>query len=155
MDVCRARLGRDPSLLYLRVVLAEAMYDAGLYEGAIEELQPSLDHDELSPAAYLIQGRCQLEMGKELEAMASLRAAALRRSVPAPLRTRVLSLRLLCDTAERLGVTLTLAQYRQHLQKAEQELSELLHREQGHGTENRKGGFVEGHEDHSASHPQL
>jgi tetratricopeptide (TPR) repeat protein len=154
MDVCRARLARDPSLIYLRIVLAEAMYDASLYEGAIEELQPTLQHDELSPAAYLIQGRCQLEMGKELEAMASLRAAALRRSVPAPLRTRVIALRLLCDTAERLGVSLTLAQYQQHLQKAEQELAVLLQRDQKPSTENRATGLVGGHEIRSANQPQ-
>ena len=135
MDVCRARLGRDPSLAHLRVVLAEAMYDAGLYEGAIEELKMVLDQDDFSPTAYLIQGRCLLEMGKDVEAMASLRAASLRRSVVAPVRTRVAALRLLCETADRLGVTLTLAQYRQHLERAEQELAELAHR--GHsGTPN-------------------
>jgi tetratricopeptide (TPR) repeat protein len=130
MDVCRARLKRDPSLHHLRVVLAEAMHDAGLHEGAMEELRPVLEHDEFSPTAHLIQGKCLLEMGKDVEAMASLRAAALRRSVVAPPRVRVAALRLLCDTAERLGVTLTLAQYRQHLHKAEQDLAELSARGQ-------------------------
>ncbi len=130
MDVCRARLQRDPSLHHLRVVLAEAMYDAGLHEGAMEELQPVLEHDEFSPTAYLIQGKCLLEMRKDVEAMASLRGAALRRSVVAPPRVRVAALRLLCETAERLGVTLTLAQYRQHLHKAEQDLAEPSARSQ-------------------------
>lgn len=128
MDVCRARLARDPSLSHLRVVLAEAMYDAGLYEGGIEELRGVLDDPELSSAAHLIQSRCLLEMGKDIEAMASLRATALRRSVTAPVRTRVAALRLLCETAERLGLTLTLAQYRHHLQKAEHELAETASR---------------------------
>jgi tetratricopeptide (TPR) repeat protein len=123
MDVCRARLGRDPSLVHLHVALAEAMYDAGMFEGAIDELAPVLDNDELSPGAFLIHGRCLLAMGEDVEAMASLRAASLRRSVVAPLKTRVVALRLLCETAERLGVTLTLANYRQHLQQAEQELA--------------------------------
>jgi tetratricopeptide (TPR) repeat protein len=130
MDVCRARLKRDPSLHHLRVVLAEAMHDAGLHEGAMEELRPVLDHDEFSPTAHLIQGKCLLEMGKDVDAMASLRAAALRRSMVAPPRVRVAALRLLCDTAERLGVTLTLTQYRQHLHKAEQELAGLSTRGQ-------------------------
>lgn len=124
MDVCLARLGRDPSLVHLRVALGEAMYDAGMYEGSIDELDFVLENDDLSPAAYLIRARCLLAMGKDVEAMASLRAAALRRSVVAPVRTRIIALRLLCDTAERLGVGLTLSHYRQHLQHAEQELAE-------------------------------
>jgi tetratricopeptide (TPR) repeat protein len=140
MDVCRARLARDPSLTHLRVAMAEAMYDAGLYEGAMEEVKPVLDHDELSPTAYLIQGRCQLETGKEIEAMASLRAAAMRRAVVAPLRVRVAALRLLCETAERLGVTLTLAQYRHHLEKAEQQAAHLAERGQDRVTSNAGTG---------------
>ena len=68
---------------------------------------------------------------KDVEAMASLRAASLRRSVVAPVRVRVAALRLLCETADRLGVTLTLAQYRQHLEKAEQELARLAHQSPG------------------------
>ncbi len=123
MDVCLARLGRDPSLVHLRLALSEAMYDAGMYEGAINELDTLLENDELSPAAYLVRGRCMLAMGKDVEAMASLRAASLRRSVVAPARTRVIALRLLCETAERLGVALTLAHYRKHLQQAESELA--------------------------------
>ncbi|MGI9474429.1 MAG: tetratricopeptide repeat protein [Rubripirellula sp.] len=123
MEVCRARIGRDPSLTHLRVALAESMFDAGMFEGAIEELEQVFDNDELSPTAFLIQGRCLLAMGKDVEAMASLRATALRRSVVAPLRTRIAALRLLCETADRLGVSLTLATYRQHLEQAEQELT--------------------------------
>ncbi len=124
MDVCRARLKRDPSLLHLKVVLAEAMYDAGLHEPAIDELDAVLDNDELSPHAYLIRGRCLLAIGKDIEAMAALRAASIRRAVVAPLRTRVVALRLLCETADRLGVDLTLQQYRKHLQLAEKELAD-------------------------------
>ena len=123
MEVCRARLGRDPSLHHLHIVLAEAMHDAGMHEGAIEELETVLEHDELSPAAYLIQGRCLLAMGQDTKAMASLRATALRRSVVAPLRSRIAALRLLCETAERLGLSLTLTNYRQNLEHAEQELA--------------------------------
>lgn len=123
MDVCRARLKRDPSLVHLKVVLAEAMYDAGLYEPAIDELDSVLDNDELSPQAHLIRGRCLLALGKDLDAMVSLRACAMRRAVPAPLRIRLIALRLLCDAAERLGIDLTLRRYRQHLVTAEQELA--------------------------------
>ena len=124
MDVCRARLKRNPSLVHLKVVLAEAMYDAELYEPAIDELDGVLTNDELSPHAYLIRGRCLIAIGKDLEAMSSLRAASMRRAVTAPLRTRVSALRLLCEAAERLGVELTLKRYRQHLAAAEKELAE-------------------------------
>lgn len=126
MDVCRARLQRDPSQHQLRVTLAEAMTDAEMYETAIDELDPVLDNDDLSAAAYLIRGRCLLAIGKDVEAMAALRATALRRSVIAPPRTRVIALKLLCETAERLGVALTLANYRKHLQQAEQEVVQQL-----------------------------
>lgn len=126
IDVCQARLQRDPSQLNLHVALAEAMFDAGMYEGAISELEPVLDHEELSPTAYLIHGRCLLAMRKDVEAMASFRAASLRRSVVAPPRIRVIALRLLCETAERLGVTLTLANYRKQLQQAEQDLAKQM-----------------------------
>ena len=124
MEVCRARLARDPSLHHLRVVLAEAMTDAGMFEEAIDELNAALDNDDLSAAAFLLRGRCLLAMGKDIEAMAALRATALRRSVVAPLKSRIIALRLLCETAERLGVTLTLANYRKHLQQAEQEMAQ-------------------------------
>ena len=116
-------LGSRSVAHHLRVALAEAMYDAGMFEGAIDELDAVLDNDDLSATAFLIRGRCLLAMGKDVEAMAALRATALRRSVVAPLKTRVVALRLLCETAERLGVTLTLANYRKHLQQAEQEIA--------------------------------
>lgn len=127
MDVCRARLARDPSLKHLHLVLAEALLDAGLFEPAVETLQAVLDVDEYSPQAYLLSGRAMLAMGKDLAAMPLLRAAALRRAVPAPLRVRVLALRLLCETAERLGTTMTLERYRRQLTTAEHELHRDLH----------------------------
>ncbi len=123
MEICRARLNRDPSLNHLRVVLAEALHDAGMHQEAVDELEPVLKSDDLSPTAYLIQGQCLLSMDKEVEAMASLRAAAMRRGVVAPVRLRIAALRLLCDTAKQLGLTLTLQQYQQHLQMAEHEFA--------------------------------
>lgn len=124
MDVCRARLKRDPALVHLRVVLAEAMLDADLYEAAIDELDMVLDNDELSSHAYLLRGRCLLALGRDFDAMSSLRAASMRRAVPAPVKTKVVALRLLCDAAERLGVELTLKKYRQYLESAENELAQ-------------------------------
>ncbi len=123
IEVCQARLARDPSMMNLRIALGEAKYDAGDFADAMEVLDLALDNDEFSPSANLIRGKCQLALGKDLDAMVSLRACALRRAVIAPPRTRVIALRLLCETADRLGLTLTLANYRSHLQLAEQELA--------------------------------
>ena len=123
IEICQARLERDPSKVHLRVSLGEAMYEANMFEGAIAELQPLLEHDEFSPAAYLLRGKCLLAMKKDLDAMVELRACALRRSVPAPLRLRILSLRLLCETADRLGISLTSNRYHQVLRQAESEFA--------------------------------
>lgn len=122
IDVCRARLKRDPSKAQLRVVLGEAMYDAEMYEEALDELLAAIKVDEFSAQSHLIRGRCLLAMGKDLEAMTELRAVTMRRAVPAPPMLKVTGLRLLCDTAERLGVHLTLERYRQQLELAEKEL---------------------------------
>ncbi len=122
IDVCRARLKRDPSKSQLHVVIGEAMLDAEMHEEALDELHEAVKDDEFAPQAHLIRGRCLLALGKDLEAMAALRAATMRRAVPAPLRIKIAGLRLLCDTAERMGVHLTLERYRQQLQQAEQEL---------------------------------
>lgn len=125
IEVCRARLTREPQHSHLRLALGEAFYDAGMYEGSTEELEPLLEDDEHSPAAHLIRGKCMLAMKQELEAMVELRACALRRSVVAPVRTRIIALRLLCETADRLGLSLTGNKYRQHLVAAESELAKL------------------------------
>ena len=126
IEVCRARLTRDPSLQHLKIALAEAMYDAEMYEDSIANLEQILDQDELSPIAYLIKGRCLLASGNHLQAMVALRAVALRRAVVAPLKTRIVALKLLCETAEKVGVALTLAKYKQHLAQAERELAQHI-----------------------------
>lgn len=122
IDVCRARLKRDPSKTTLRVVLGEAMLEAEMYEEALGELHHAIKDDEYAPQAHLIRGRCLLAMGKDLEAMAALRASTMRRAVTAPLKIKITGLRLLCDAAERMGVHLTLQRYRQQLEQAEKEL---------------------------------
>jgi tetratricopeptide (TPR) repeat protein len=123
IDVCKARLKRDPSLIHLRVVLAEAYLDAEMHEQSLNAVKALLTSEEHSPYGYLIGGRCLLSMGREVDAMAAFRAAALRRAVVAPPRTKVAALRLLCETAERLGVELTLKRYREALKFAEKQLA--------------------------------
>ena len=119
IEICRARLKRDPKQRNLRIALGEALHDAEMYEESIEELQKIDDLDDHSPAAFLIRGRCLLALRKELEAMAAFRAASIRRCVTVPLPTKVMALRSLCETAERLGIVLTLQTYQKHLQAAE------------------------------------
>jgi len=125
IDICGERLQRDPTLLHLHLARAEALMDVGRYEEALAQVQPILQHDEYSAAAHLMTGRAWLALGKRAEAMAALRAASLRRAVAAPVRVRVAALRLLCDTAQQMGVELTLNRYRESLLHAEQELAQL------------------------------
>ncbi|MFG0262564.1 MAG: hypothetical protein ACF788_09265 [Novipirellula sp. JB048] len=124
IEVCQARLARDPSLDHLRLVLAEAYIDLEQSDKAIEELDALLESDECSPQAYLLRGKCLLSMGRDVEAMVALRAAGLRRAVVAPLPTRLAALRLLCETAQRLGIELTLEHYQRHLAMVEKEMVE-------------------------------
>jgi hypothetical protein len=58
--------------------------------------------------------------------MVALRAVALRRAVVAPLKTQLIALKLLCETAEKIGLALTLAKYKQHLAEAERELAQRI-----------------------------
>lgn len=122
IEVCQARLQRDPSQLGLRMTLAEATFDAELFDDAYEEAGRLLELDEFSPAAHFLRARCLLATGKDLEAMKELRVVALRRAVVAPERLRLTSLKLLCELANKLQLEATGQQYRDHLKRLEQQL---------------------------------
>ena len=100
------------------------MLEDDRHEDAIKELSRVLYVDEHSSHAHLILGRALLATGKDAQAMTALRAASLRRAIVAPMRVRVAALRLLCETARRLGVELTLTRYRESLHQAERELAD-------------------------------
>ncbi len=122
IEVCESRLKRDPKMHDLRLAMGEAFFDVGRFQEAIESVQ-SLEHeDSFSASAWFLKGRCLLEIGKNQEAMAALRAVALRRAVPAPIKLKTAALKLLCVTAERLGVPRSLELYRQQLKSSELEL---------------------------------
>ena len=123
IDVCRARLARDPDRVQLRIALGEALLDADDYRAALSEVAPALESDEFSCQAHLLRARCFLALGDDASALPALRAAALRRGVLPPPKTKLAALRLLCDVAERLGLTLTLERYRQHLDQAERSVT--------------------------------
>jgi tetratricopeptide (TPR) repeat protein len=134
IEVCRARMERDSSLVHLNLPLGEAYFDAEQYDDAVEVLRRITDRDDLSAVAYLIIGKSLLAESKDVEAMAALRACGTRRSVVAPARIRVVALRLLCDTAHRLGTGITLDRYRAALAIAEKELVQAAgtHHPAGH-----------------------
>jgi len=123
LEVCRARLERDSTQQHLRLVVAEAMYDLGMYKEAIEEVQPCLDIETLSCAAHLIQGKCLLDDGNELEALVAFRAVAMRRSMVASAKIRVTAMRSAVDIANRYNLTLSAERYRHALEAAESDLA--------------------------------
>ena len=123
VEVCKARIVRHPQMKHLNIVIAEALLESGSPERAMEYVNQALEDESLSPQAYLLKGRCQLDLGQDAEAMASLRACGIRRAVPAPLKIKIVALRLLCETADRLGVQLTLERYQHLLQAAEKQLA--------------------------------
>ncbi len=123
IEVCKNRLARDPSLQNLRLVLAEAYIDSEQHDLAVKELEELIKFDEFSPQANLLKGKCLLSLGRDVEAMTALRAAGLRRAVVAPLPIRQAALRLLCETAERLGIELTLEHYTRQLKQVEQDIA--------------------------------
>jgi len=122
IEVCQARLERDPNHTAFRLALAEAKFDAELFEDAHTDAERLLELDEYAPQAHFIRGRCQVALGNDLEAMQEFRAVALRRAVVAPQPLKMASLKWLCDLAEKLGFDATRKQYRAHLQHLEAEM---------------------------------
>ncbi len=122
VDVCRARLKRDPQNMQLRVVLAEALKDMGLFQEAIEATEGLVGHETLAPTACLISGQCYQALGEPMKALPLYRAAALRRAAPAPARIRALAMRSAMELAEQQGLPHSLQRYERFLKLAEAEL---------------------------------
>lgn len=120
IEVCHARLSRDPSLVALRLAMAEAKFDAEMFEDAFEDAGNLLDRDEFSPQAHFLRARCLLALNKDLPAMKELRAVALRRAVPAPEPLRRAALQSLCELSGKLLLEATAQQYRAHLQRLDE-----------------------------------
>ncbi len=123
LEVCRARLTRDPSKHSLRLVIAEALYDLGMYKEAIDELQPCLEVDALSPSANMILGKCLHDLSDDLAALSAFRAVAMRRAVPAPAKIRVTAMRTAVELAQRHNLALSVERYRYALETAEQDVA--------------------------------
>lgn len=123
IDVCRARLAREPDRHQFRLALAEALFDLGLHEKACRELTPCYEIDSFAPAARLLQGKCLQALDDDLAALAAFRAAGLRRSIHPPARIRAAAMRAANEIAQRLGLTHSQERYRHALEVAEQELA--------------------------------
>ena len=122
LEVCRARMARDPSKQNLRLVIAEALYDLGMYQEAIEEVQPCLEVDAIACAAQLIRGKCLLDSGDDLQALTAFRAVAMRRAMVATPKIRSTAMRHALDIANRYHLTLSAERYRHALEAADSEL---------------------------------
>jgi tetratricopeptide (TPR) repeat protein len=123
LEVCRARLNRDPTQIQLRLVVAEALYDLGMFKEACEEVLPCLESDATSSAAHLIRGKCLLDMGQDLDALADFRAVAMRRAVPGPAKMRLTAMRYALDIAQRNQLALSIERYRHAMESAEHDLA--------------------------------
>lgn len=124
LDVCRARLAREPEKHHYRLVMAEAYADLGLHEQACEVLTPCYELDAYAPAARLLQGKCLSALADDLGALAAYRAAALRRTLQVSPKIRIAAMRAAAEIAQRLGLTLSQQRYLHALETAEAELAE-------------------------------
>lgn len=124
IEVCLARLQRDPSQVVLRLALADAKYDAEMFEEAFSDAGQLVELDEFAPNAHFLRARCLLALNKEVAAMKELRAVALRRAVVAPERLRHASLKLLCELSEKHALPATGDEYREHLSRLEATLEQ-------------------------------
>ena len=120
IEVCRARLKRDPSQIGLRMAMADAKFDAEMFDESFADAGRLVELDEFAPQAHFLRARCLLAIGKDLSAMKELRAVALRRAVVGPERLRHASLKLLCDLADKLSLEATGNQYREQLKRLEE-----------------------------------
>ena len=121
MEVCRARLERDPEQNGYRLVLAEAKFDAELFEDAFADAGELIGHNEFSAAAHFLRARCLLALGKDLPAMKELRAVALRRALVAPAPLRRTSLTMLVELADKLALDSSGQHYREQLARLERQ----------------------------------
>lgn len=115
IQVCQARIQRDKSKEYLRLVLAEALYDLERYDEALDEVAPLANDEHHGAAAALWQGRCHLILGHDIEAMKFFRNASLRRAIPSSAKVRIAALNQLIDLADRHGLAATLQIYQSTL----------------------------------------
>ena len=120
IEVCHARLERDPSQTSLRMALAEAKFDAEIFEDAFDEAGQLLESDEFSPYAHFLRAKCLLALNKDLAAMKELRSVALRRAVVAPTKLRQASLKILCELSEKQSLEATHQHYKLLMEQLEE-----------------------------------
>ncbi|MEM6471502.1 MAG: hypothetical protein AAF802_18215, partial [Planctomycetota bacterium] len=62
MEVCKARLERDPSQTQLRLSLVEAMYDADMFEDAFADAAALTEKDAFAPQAHFLRAKCLMAL---------------------------------------------------------------------------------------------
>ena len=76
IQICTARVGRDPGLVHLRLIIGEAHLEIEEHEDAIGAVAPLIDNARHGPAASFITARAHQAVGRDAAAMSAFRATA-------------------------------------------------------------------------------
>lgn len=104
VNVCQARLTRDPTQVDLLLPMASSLRQLGRHDEGVAALQKAVVIPELRARAALQLGMAMQQMGKPLEALAAYRRAALFRAPQPPTNVRDRALELAAELAEQYGL---------------------------------------------------
>ncbi len=115
LQVCTARVARDPALVHLRLMIGEAHLELEDYQDAIDSVQPLIDDPRHAATASFITARAHQAMGHDAAAMSAYRGAALCRSHPVTPALAIAAIRPLITMATRHGLDASKKIYQQRL----------------------------------------
>jgi tetratricopeptide (TPR) repeat protein len=111
IQVCKARLEREPHNLEIALPLANAYRQLGRFQEAIDVLQRAKANSQIRARACLQLGMVFMQIDKPLEAIAAFRQAALYRAPPPPEKIRDKALELAAEVAEKVGLIASARRY--------------------------------------------
>jgi len=111
IQVCSARMARDPSQNELVLPLAASLRQLGRQQEAIEVLRKAKDIPELRARVCLQLGMALMQIEMPLEALAAFRQAALYRAPPPPEKIKDKALELAAEVAEKYGFLASAQRY--------------------------------------------
>ncbi len=111
IQVCSARMARDPSQNELVLPLAASLRQLGRQQEAIEVLRKAKDIPELRARVCLQLGMALMQIEMPLEALAAFRQAALYRAPPSPEKIKDKALELAAEVAEKYGFLASAQRY--------------------------------------------
>lgn len=111
IQVCSARMKRDPSQYELVLPLSSSLRQLGRHQEAIEALTKAKDIPEIRARVCLQLGMALMQTDKPLEALAALRQAALYRAPPPADKIRDKALELAAEISEKLGLNAAARRY--------------------------------------------